>query len=148
MGIHQSSPSGPHHSRGMVPLWVCLGVVLGWAFLLVLWLASTSIRTYDPPPERILVHEWEPPGPGVEHPNFYGAVVWWRVDSNTYVVEGRIMIGPGNGMFQELGELGRFQSFDAARQAFGSVTWNAAGVTIGTGANQVSVPRSSYENHR
>jgi hypothetical protein len=133
----------PSRRAKMLVLTLC--GVLGVAILAGVLLQVSRIHA-EQEIQRTIAMSW---GDGKYGPKFYGARVYTRRDAGMISVRAQILIGPGNGMYHDCGELGRVQTHAAAAQQWGIISWKPEGVYIGIGGSgDYFVPRNVFESHR
>ncbi len=96
--------------------------------------------------DRTIAMSW---GDGKYGKNFYGARVYLVPDGSEYSVQARVLIGPGNGMSHDCGEIGRVRSAQEGIDRFGTIAWEEKGLTIGDPAKDgFQLERKRIESHR
>ncbi len=122
-----------------------LALVIGFSLGYLARWGTTRDRESDAI-QRVVAMSW---GDGKYGKAFYGVEVYVLSAKGGYAVHARVWIGHGNGMWDDLGELGVVGSPEEAVEKWGHVEWSASGLTIGPGdPDPFFVPRARLESHR
>lgn len=132
---------------GVLKRWV-IGLLMCVLVVGCSWVAFRAGKAdgRDAAVHRAVTISW---GDGRHGPAFYGAHIYAVPDGEVLSVRARVDIGRGSNYWHDCGEMGRVASHEQAVAQFGTVSWAASELRIGSGgAKDYSLARAKLESHR